>query len=68
MDYKNLNFKDKSFDEITKLIKDKYNNSMRDFMDDIKDKVPFFDKSHSGNSLVMSWRLFGVPCFFSRIL
>lgn len=51
-------FKDKSFEEITKTIKDKYNNDMYDFIEDIKSKVPFFDEGHSGNSLGMSWRLF----------
>lgn len=51
-------FKDKSFEEITKTIKDKHNDDMYDFIDDIKGKVPFFDKGHSGNSLAMSWRLF----------
>lgn len=51
-------FKDKSFEEITKTIKDKHNGNMWNFMDDIKSKVPFFDEGHSGNSLGMSWRLF----------
>ena len=51
-------FKDKSFEEITKTIQDKYNNDMYDFIEDIKSKVPFFDEGHSGNSLGMSWRLF----------
>lgn len=51
-------FKDKSFEEITKTIKDKHNNDVYDFIDDIKGNVPFFDEGHSGNSLGMSWRLF----------
>lgn len=51
-------FKDKSFEEITKTIKDKHNNDVYDFIDDIKGNVPFFDEGHSGNSLAMSWRLF----------
>lgn len=51
-------FKDKSFEEITKTIKDKHNNDVYDFIDDIKSNVPFFDEGHSGNSLAMSWRLF----------
>lgn len=48
-------FKDKSFEEITKTIKDKHNNDVCDFIDDIKGNVPFFDEGHSGNSLGMSW-------------
>lgn len=51
-------FKDKLFEEITKTIKDIYDGDMWNFMDDIKSKVLFFDKGHSGNSLAMSWRLF----------
>ena len=51
-------FKDKSFEEITKTIKDKHNNDVYDFIDDIKGNVPFFDEGHSGNSLGMSWMLF----------
>ena len=51
-------FKDKPFDDIVKIIKDEYNCNALLFIYDIKDKVPFFDKGHSGNSLGMSWRLF----------
>ena len=51
-------FKDKPFDDIVKIIKDEYNCNALLFIYDIKDKVPFFDKSHNGNSLGMSWRLF----------
>ena len=51
-------FKDKPFDDIVKIIKDEYNCNTSLFIYDIKDKVPFFDKGHSGNSLGMSWRLF----------
>lgn len=51
-------FKDKPFEEITKTIKDKHNNDVYDFIDDIKGNVPFFDEGHSGNSLARSWRLF----------
>ena len=51
-------FKNKSFEEIVKTIKDEYNCNALLFIYDIKDKVPFFDKSHNGNSLGMSWRLF----------
>ena len=51
-------FKDKPFDDIVKIIKDEYNCNALLFIYDIKDKVPFFDKDHSGNSLGMSWRLF----------
>lgn len=51
-------FKDKPFADIFKIIKDEYNYNTLLFIYDIKDKVPFFDKGHSGNSLGMSWRLF----------
>lgn len=51
-------FKDKSYDEIYKTVKNKYNGSVWSFMEDIKSKVPFFDEGHSGNSLAMSWELF----------
>ena len=51
-------FKNKSFEEIVKIIKDEYNYNALLFIYDIKDKVPFFDEGHSGNSLGMSWRLF----------
>ena len=51
-------FKDKPFDDIVKIIKDEYNCNALLFIYDIKDKVPFFDKGHNGNSLGMSWRLF----------
>lgn len=51
-------FKDKSFEEIIETIKDKHNNDVYDFIDDIKSNVPFFDEGHSGNSLGMSWMLF----------
>lgn len=51
-------FKDKPFTDIFKIIKDEYNCNALLFIYDIKDKVPFFDKGHSGNSLGMSWRLF----------
>ena len=51
-------FKDKSFEEIVKTIKDKHNNDVYDFIDSIRSKVPFFDEGHSGNSLAMSWNLF----------
>ena len=51
-------FKDKPFADIFKIIKDEYNCNALLFIYDIKDKVPFFDKGHSGNSLGMSWRLF----------
>ena len=63
-------FKDKSFEEIVKTIKDKHNNDVYDFIDSIRSKVPFFDEGHSVNSLAMSWKLFAcykirpdwVPC------
>lgn len=42
-------FKDKSLEEIIKTIKDKHNNDVYDFMDDIESKVPFFDENHSEN-------------------
>nr|DAD59513.1 MAG TPA: hypothetical protein [Bacteriophage sp.] len=51
-------FKDKSLKEINETIKDKYNNNIWNFIDDIESKVPFFDETHSGNSLAMSWELF----------
>ena len=51
-------FKNKPFADISKIIKDEYNCNALLFIYDIKDKVPFFDKSHNGNSLGMSWRLF----------
>lgn len=53
-------FKDYSeseFDEFTK----KYNDegkSLFDLIKDIEDKLPYFDKGHSGNSLGASWSLF----------
>lgn len=51
-------FKDKSFEEITKTIEDKYNSDIWNFIDDIKGKVPFFDEDYDENSLAMSWQLF----------
>lgn len=51
-------FKDKPFADIFKTIKDEYNHNALLFIYDIKDKIPFFDKSHTGNSLAISWRLF----------
>ena len=51
-------FKDKPFADIFKTIKDEYNYNALLFIYDIKDKVPFFYKSHIGKSLEMSWRLF----------
>ena len=63
-------FKDKSFEEIVKTIKDKHNNDVYDFIDSIRSKVPLFDEGHRVNSLEMSWKLFAcykirpdwVPC------
>lgn len=51
-------FRDKSFNEITKVIRDEYNANRWKFIDSIKKDLPFFDEGHSGNSLLMSWRLF----------
>lgn len=51
-------FKDKPYKEIVKTIKNEYNYNALLFIYDIKDKIPFFDEGHSGNSLGMSWRLF----------
>ena len=51
-------FKDKSYKEIYKTIKDKYDYNALLLIYDIKDKIPFFDEGQSKNSLAMSWRLF----------
>lgn len=51
-------FKDTPAGELAKTIKDEYDNNVWNFIDAIRDKVPFFDEGHSGNSVGMSWRLF----------
>lgn len=50
--------KDFTYDEIEDIIKFEDNDDVYHFINKIKDKLPYFDDGHSGNSLSMSWMLF----------
>lgn len=51
-------FKDYSESEFTEFTRKYKGKSVFDLIDDIKDKLPYFDNGHSGNSLGASWQLF----------
>lgn len=52
-------FSDEDFDAFTK-----EHESLYDLVMAVKDKLPFFDDGHSGNSLGMSWQLY--YCYRTR--
>lgn len=50
--------KDFTYDDIEDIIRFENNDDLYHFINKIKDKLPYFDDGHSGNSLSMSWMLF----------